>query len=159
MNFIISTIDAETIELLREGLAGCEEVSVVRLPPHQLFKVEGLDAFYLTVMGAERWGALPISHEAQILSVSSEDRINGYPPYVIAGSVFNLEDSRDPKFQLGVIVSSVLTAVDSFNEQHDKAIAKIGFWSDELCLPGMNAKDAGRIIKEEYERHYKRDAK
>ena len=159
MNFIISTMNTETIRLLREGLAGCEEVSVVRLPPHELFKVEGLDALYSTVMGAERWGALPIPHKAQILEVGSEDRTNGFPPYVIAGSLFDIENSRKPEFQLRVIVSSVLTAAESFNEQHGDAIAKIGFWSDDLCLPGINAKDAGEIIKEEFEEHYKREAK
>ena len=158
MNFIISTMNTETIKLLREGLAGCEEVSVVRLPAHELFKVEGLDAVYSTVMGAERWGALPIPHKAQILKVGSEDRINGFPPYVIVGSLFNIEDPQDPEFQLRAIVSSVLTAVESFNDQHDDAIAKICFWSDDLCLPGMNAKDAGKIIKEGYEQHYKREA-
>jgi hypothetical protein len=159
MNFVISPKNAETIKLLREGLAGCEEVSVVKLAPDHLFTVEGLDAFYSTVMGAERWGALPIPRKAQILSVGSEDRINGYPPYVIAGSLFDIEDSRDPEFQLRVIVRSVLTAVESFNEQHDHAIAKIGFWSDDLCLPGINARAAGQIIKEEYEAYYKREAK
>jgi hypothetical protein len=76
---------------------------------------------------------------------------------VIAGSLFDIQDSADPKFQLRVIVSSVLTAVESFNKQHNSAIAKIGFWSDDLCLPGMNARDAGQIIREEYELHYKRE--
>ena len=65
----------------------------------------------------------------------------------------------ESEFQLRVIVSSVLTAVESFNEQHHDAIAKIGFWSEDLCLPGINARDAGQIIKEEYEEHYKREAK
>jgi hypothetical protein len=156
MNLIISAVNSATIKLLREGLAGCEEVSVVELAPHDLFTVEGLDAFYSTVMGAERWGALPIPHKAQILKVGSEDRINGFPPYVIAGSLFNIEDPRDPEFQLHTIVSSVLTAVESFNAQHNEAISKIGFWSDDLCLPGINARDVGKIIKEEYEAHYKR---
>ena len=45
-------------------------------------------------MGAERWGALPIPHKAQLLRVASEDRINGYPVYVIAGSLFDIEDPR-----------------------------------------------------------------
>lgn len=158
MNFIISTADIETIKLLQEGLAGCEEVSVVRLPPHELFKVEGLDAFYSTVMGAERWGALPIARKAQILEVGPEHRIKGYPRYVIAGSLFDIEDPPDPAFQLRVIVSSVLTAVESFNDQHHDAIVKIGFWSDDLCVPGINARDVGKIIKEAYDEHYKREA-
>lgn len=158
MSFIISTVNAETIDLLREGLAGCEEVSVVRLPPHQLFTIEGLDAFYSTVTGAERWGALPIPHKAQILKVSSDDRINGYPAYVIAGSAFDIKDSRDPEFQLRVIVSSVLTAVESFNKEHDPAIEKIGFWSEDLCLPGINAREVGKIIKQAYEHHERKAA-
>ena len=154
MNFIIATSNTETIKLLREGVSGCEEVGVVKLPPDELFKVEALDAVYCTVMEAERWGPLPIPHKAQILETGSEDRIRGYPPYVIAGSLFRMEDPRDPEFQLRVIVSSVLIAVEAFNEQHDDAIANIGFWSEDLCLPGMNARNVGRIIKGEFEKYY-----
>lgn len=157
MNLIIAANSAETIEHLREGLAGCEEVSAVKLAPNQLFTIEGLDAFYTTVMGAERWGAVPIPHKAQVLKVAPEDRINGYPPYVIAGSVFNMEDSHDPAFQLRVIMKSVFTAIDHFNQKRAEVIVKIGFWSEDLCLPGLEPKNAGEIIKEQYNEHYEND--
>ena len=157
MNIIIAVDSAATTEQLREGLAGCEEVSAVELAPNQLFKIEGLDAFYTTVMGAERWGAVPIPHKAQILKVAPEDRIKGYPPYVVAGSVFNMEDPHDPAFQLRIIMDSVFTAIDHFNQKYKEVIAKIGFWSEDLCLPGLGLRNAGEIIKEQYDNHYKNE--
>src|SRR5216684_7176832 len=114
-NLIICDESEGTVDLLREGLAGCEEVTVLRLKPDQLLRVEGLDAFYISVTGAERWGAQPIPHKAQILRTELDDEGKRYPSYVVAGGLFNLEDSSDPSFQLKVIMNTVLEAVDHFN--------------------------------------------
>jgi hypothetical protein len=151
---IISDESQETVNLLQEGLAGCEEVTVLKLSPDQLLAVEGLDAFYLSVMGAERWGARPIPRKAQVLRTTPDDAEKGYPPYVIAGGLFNMEDPRDPHFQLRTIMSAVLTAVESFNAENNRVIRKIGFWARDLCFAPMSPGEAGEIIKSVYQGRY-----
>lgn len=153
-NLVIADERQESVNLLQEGLAGCEEVTVLKLRPDQLLNVEGLDAFYLSVMGAERWGARPIPHKAQILRTALDDTEKGYPPYVIAGGLFNIEDSRDPRFQLRVIMHTVLADVESFNAVNKGVIRKIGFWTEWLGIERMNPVEAGRIIRSVYEEYY-----
>lgn len=154
LNVIIAVDTPETMKLLQEGLAGCEEVTVIKMKPDRLFKIENLDAFYTSVMGAEHWGARPIPHKAQVIPVGSADVEKGYPPYVIAGGLFELEDPAEPQFQLQVIVNSVLSAVDSFNAQNGGAIKKVGFWADDLCLPVMSPLEVGQMINSAYQEHY-----
>lgn len=151
---IISHENQNTITHLQKGLAGCEEITAIKLKPNELLKLEALDAVYLTVMGAERWGALPIPHKAQVLRTAPADAEKGYPPYVIAGSVFTAEDSLDPRFQLRVIVDAVLNAVRSFNLAESDPIWKVGFWAEDLCITLMSPEAAGELIKSVYEEHY-----
>jgi hypothetical protein len=153
-NLIISSESKDTVDLLRSGLAGCEDVTVLKLKPDQLLKLEGLDAFYISVSGAERWGAQPIIRKAQVLRTAPQDEEEGYPSYVIAGGLFDLEDPTDPGFQLRVIMNSVLDAVESFNVDNNEAIKKIAFWTEWLGIERMNAKEGGEIIKSVYEEHY-----
>ena len=147
-NLIISDAKQETVQLLQKGVAGCEEITVLQLKPDQLLYVEGLDAFYISVTGAERWGALPISHKAQVLRTAPDDAEKGYPPYVIAGGLFEMEDPSDPRFYLRVIMNTVLDAVKSFNAENNGVIKKIGFWADDLCFSSMNPAQAGWFPKQ-----------
>lgn len=153
-NLIISDERQETVNLLQKGLAGCEEITVLQLKPDQLPKLDGIDAVYLTVTGAERWGAMPIPHKAQVLPALPTDAEHGWPPYVIAGGLFNMEDPHDPRFYLQVIINTVLDAVDSFNSENKDVIRKIGFWTEWLGIERMNPVEAGGIIKSVYQKRY-----
>jgi len=73
---------------------------------------------------------------------------------VIAGGVFDVTDPHEPSFELTIIVTSVLDAIDSFNSGQNSRIKKIAFWSDDLCVPRMSPVDAGRIIKSSYDGRY-----
>ena len=151
---ILSDKSQETVNLLREGLAGCEEVIPLWQSPDQLLMMEGLDAVYMSVMAAERWGARPIPHSAQILQTAPSDAERGYPSYVIAGGLFEREDSRAPGFQLRTILRAVLSGVNSFNAVNDEPISKIGFWANDLCFPPLSPLEVGAIIKSVYEECY-----
>ena len=153
-NLVISDESQERVRLLQEGLAGCEEVTVLKQRPDEIIRQEGLDAVYLSVMGAERWGALPIPHKVQVLQTTSRDAEKGYPPYVIAGGLFEMEDSREPSFQLRVIMNAALDAVETFNAKNNGVIRKIGFWTEWLGIQNMNPMEAGEIIKSVYQEHY-----
>jgi hypothetical protein len=154
LNFIISDSDHNIVNLLREGLAGCEEVSVLELKPDRLLKLENVDALYLTATGAERWGAYPMPHRAQVLRTTAADAEKGYPPFVVAGGVFNLDDPRDPRFQLRAIMNAVILAVEAFNSENNGVIRTVAFWTEWICIPSINPVEAGEIIKSVYQQHY-----
>ena len=146
LKLIISHKDENIVNLLRNGFQGYPGISVLELPPDELPKVVGLDAVYLSVMGAERWGARPIVHKAQILRTRAEEAENGFPPYVVAGGVFNDDDPRDPRFQLEVVITSVLEAIRAFNLEHDQPIRSIGFWAEDLLIGKMEPIEMAHTI-------------
>jgi len=137
--------------LLRQGLEGHKEISVLELRPSELPRLKGLDAIYLTAMGAERWGARPIRHKAQVLSTTPADAEKGLPKYVVAGGVFALAEPADPAFQVLVVVTSVLEAIKAFNLDGNEVICNIGFWADDLLIQDIDPIEAARVIRSAYE--------
>ena len=56
---IIAVDDYENAISMRKGLAECAEITVLELPPEKLPALAALDAVFLPLPAAERWGADP----------------------------------------------------------------------------------------------------
>jgi hypothetical protein len=56
---IIAVDDHENAMSMREGLAGCAQITVLELLPEKLPAHAALDAIFLPLPTAERWGARP----------------------------------------------------------------------------------------------------
>src|SRR5260370_38851260 len=56
----------------------------------------GLDAIFLILPAAERWGAMPIPGQCQRLQTTSDDQHKGMPPYVVTAVAIRPEDARGP---------------------------------------------------------------
>jgi hypothetical protein len=143
------------VMLIRQGLAGYTEITVLELPPDKLPTLPNLDAMFLTLPAAERWGARPMLHQAQVLSSRLEDEEDmppaGIPPYIITGVAMAPDDPRDPIFELRLIITAVLDTVRSFNAENPKPINTIGFWAQNLLIQRMDPKQVGQIIRSSYE--------
>jgi hypothetical protein len=134
---------------LGKELHGCTGVTVLELPADQLPMLPDLDAMFLTLPAAERWGARPLVHKAQILRTqrAQETSPAGIPPYVIAGVAMAQDDPHDPVFELQLIMTATLEAVQAFNATHPEAIKVIGFWAGNLLLGQLAPEQVGQIIR------------
>jgi hypothetical protein len=139
---------------LREGLARCPEITILALPANKLSTLTDLDALFLPLPAAERWGARPLLHKAQILSAQGADGKSAVdmPPYVVTGVAMAADDPHEPAFELELMVISVLEAVQAFNTKHPGAIQVIGFWGGNLCMDQLGPEQAGKIIRAAYEK-------
>src|SRR5262249_13162654 len=118
----------EIVEQLQRAFEGCPELKAVRLPLAQLRSLEGLDALYLTLPHAERWGAKPILYKTQILKTKAAEE--GMPPFVIAGGALHPDQIRDVRYEVRRVIASVLDAVEKFNRENSEMILTVGFWTE-----------------------------
>jgi hypothetical protein len=139
---------------MRQGVAGFPEITVVELPAEKLPTLAGLDAVFLSLPAAEKWGSRPLLHRAQILSSKlSEGTPSAHmPPYVITGVAMAPDDPQDPVFELQLIVTAVLEAVRFFNIAHPDAIRAIGFWAENLGVDRLDPERVGKIVRSIYEK-------
>src|SRR5262249_48596274 len=138
---------------LRLAFEGCHQLTAVAMAPSDLPGYE-MDAIFLTLTAAERWGSRPIPYKSQVLKTGVED--TGMPPYIVTGIALDPEDPRirDPKAELEAVLLAVFDAIDSFNVGHDEPIRTVGFWTDALGIDRIEAFEAGKIIRSLYEARY-----
>src|SRR5262245_52821842 len=110
----------EVVERLQRAFAGCPELQAVCVSPPIFLRMEGLDAIFLTLPLAERWGAKPILYRSQVLKTRGGDE--GMPPYVLAGGAFHPDQIRDARYELRQVIASVLDAVEVFNRENSEQI-------------------------------------
>jgi hypothetical protein len=139
---------------LGQELHGCTGIVVLELSADKLPTLPDLDAIFLTLPAAEQWGARPLVHKAQILRTqpTQETSPAGMPPYVIAGVAMAPDDPHDPVFELQLIVTSALEAVQAFNATHPEAIKVIGFWAENLLLGQLEPEQIGKTIRAAWEK-------
>lgn len=114
---------------------------------------EQLDAFYVSLTTAERLGVFPKQiriHKAEILETRNEDRLNDWPPYIIAGVAMSKDDSRDPQSELRLIIKAVTESVVLFNLKHNNVIKRVGFTPEWIGLQDLDGTRAGEIILDSY---------
>ena len=107
----------------------------------------GLDAIFLVLPAAERWGSRPILGQAQVLRTTPEDQRTGMPPFVVTGVALRPSDARGPLPETRLLVSTALEAVRSFNAGNDDAIHRLGFWAVNL-LNGVTPAQLAQVFSE-----------
>lgn len=143
--------DVERTKLLQEAFRDQPQLIARAVKSPELMRLPGVDAVYLSVMAAERWGARPISREAQVLQTRPDDQERGLPPFVIAGVALGAEDPRDPEFGLRMIISSVLSAVRRFNETTAHTIQNVAFGPEWTGIEKLAPHRAAEIIRAAYD--------
>jgi hypothetical protein len=149
--FVLIDERTDIVEKLRAGLEGFPYITVMSLRPSESHKIPELDAEYLSLPAAERWGARPLVHQAQVLEIPAQDREkHGMPRYVITGVAMAEADPRDPRFELKLWMRAVVEAVNTFNRSHANPIQKIGVWTEWIGLNRIDAKEGARLLRSTY---------
>jgi hypothetical protein len=87
-----------TLDDLSKAFLGVKDVEFVKVDNvRYTSRPSGLDATFLLLPAAERWGSRPISGKAQLLRTTSEDRENGMPRFVVTGIVLGRHQRSDPR--------------------------------------------------------------
>ena len=147
LEIVILDADQGTLDELARTCKGLGAVTVQKVdrvlytrPP------KGLDALFLVLPAAEKWGAKPLRGEAQVLKTSREDQVEGMPPYVVAGVVLRPDDPRGPLPETRILISTALEAVRHFNQSNNaEKIRKLGFWAVNL-LNGVTPQQLATIL-------------
>ena len=143
--------DVERSKELNRSFQGHPQLIARELKTPDLMRLDDIDGIYLSVMAAERWGARPIVHEAQVLETTPADRDIGWPPFIIAGVAETADDPRDPQFELRLIVLAVLRAVEEFNVTAKRAIETIAFGPEWTGIKRLAPQQAAEVIRAAYD--------
>jgi len=134
-----------------------EQITFQNCTLDELKRRPEIDACFLTMMGAERWGSkswshgnFPKIHEAQVFLTDQNQREEGWPEYIIAGVPLDKdEDWRDWARCLHVIVTAVTKAALAFNSKGD-LIRNVAMDGGLTCADKMSPDNAIAIIQAAY---------
>jgi hypothetical protein len=139
----------------RSGLGDVTNIIAVCLNPETFWTIGGVDAFYLGLTRAERWGSRPLPpHQAAILETSSEDRGKGLPPYIITGLVLKDDEPNDAKHGIPLLAHAIDEAICQANAKQAGLIRTIGFFEFELEFRGISIEEIGRLFADSFGRKF-----
>jgi hypothetical protein len=150
LDIIITDSNPERVARFQAVFDGHPHLKAARIRPNEFFKIPGLDAIYMSTVAAERWGAKPIMHEAQVLPTSPEDRLENWPAHIVAGVAIKTEEKGNPKFELELIVESAMRAIHRFNSGEHEVIRTVALGAQWIALDRLDAATAARAILSTY---------
>jgi hypothetical protein len=145
------------ITLLESDPKTADELATrcLRIPSIDIRKVDrvlytkppsDMDAVFLVLPAAEKWGAVPIPGKAQVLRTTPEDQARGLPRYVVTGVALRPTDPRGPLPETKMLLATAVEAIRHFNAANpDNAIRTVGFWAVNL-LKGVTAEQLSNIL-------------
>lgn len=153
---VLFSTDSAFLEKLKPFSAGLPYISYETGRGPQVTAKAGLDALWATLMvGVELFGAAPPFpfHEARVLETPSAQLQRGMPRYGVVGVAVSEDDPKTPEYNLGLVLSALLKAVEDFNSRSTDQIARIGILPDDLELKKLDLGTAFKIIRKVYEQH------
>ena len=147
LKIVILDSNQETVDEIAETCKAIGAITVQRVdrvlythPPR------GLDALFLVLPAAEKWGARTLPGKAQVLKTSQDDQRDGMPPYVVTGVVLQPGDPRGPIPETEMLIRTALDAICEFNVSHKaEGIHNLGFWAVNL-LNGVTPQQLSKIF-------------
>lgn len=147
---LVDQRDGSLFETLREKFSAFEPVVVQRLKQGEYVPcIPGLDAIWLTPPYAEKWGSMPLLHQAQILTTSAEEQRSGIPRFIVAGVSTTAEEAKNPLRQLELTLRTILEKIEDFNGGGAEPIRNLGVWSS--YLRNLDATDVAKLVRKVHE--------
>jgi hypothetical protein len=154
ITIVLFSTDRALIERLGILCNGKSPLEIVFGTGPEVTASHKLDAFWMTWMQAERFGAEPpfAPHEARVLRVPASEREKGFPAFVVAGVLLADDDPNSAEFQLQLVLEALLTTVQRFNATNLQQIHRVGTVPENLALNLVNPSAARRIVDDIYSR-------
>jgi hypothetical protein len=135
---------------LEVAVRGDRRIQIVRKPARELWYHSGLDAIYVSIPMAEKWGARPQLYEIQILPTTDVDLEQGLPPYVIAGIATDGDERHASADMLGIILRITFEGIARFNSKHPPTpIRTVGFMPQHLLADELDGSVIGEQLLRE----------
>jgi len=154
--------DSGLLEDLKRSSAALPYISYEQGYGPQVGAKAGLDALWATPMvGAELFGATPPFplHEARVLKTPPTQLQRGMPRYGIVGVATSNDDPKTPEYNLRLVLSALLRAVNDFNSRQSDQIRRVGILPEDLDLKRIDHGKAVEIIRQVYEESWRSSMK
>src|SRR5258708_24742940 len=135
--FVIFSKDAELIERLKPQSAQLPYGSYAVGDGPTVARAVKLDALKVSLMESlERFGWNPPYPplEARVLKTPATLIERGLPKYAVSGVALPKDHPRDPWFELEMVISAMLKAINEFNAEGADQIVRVGMLPDDLSL-------------------------
>jgi hypothetical protein len=118
---LIAEMNRETADL-EEAIQTLSHVKFHRLKTPTFVRIKTLDALFLPLTRAEKWGSQPIIHGLDVIKVN-EDWL---PSYILTGLCLAPNDPKDAIFGVRLLLSTTQDVVTHFNEHAPRKIRVVG---------------------------------
>jgi hypothetical protein len=146
LKIVLIDTNENTLTSLSSALSSVKNIETARVDLVRYTKPpEGLDAIFLVLPAAERWGAKPVVGLAQVLRTTPEDQRQGMPAFVVTGVVLSSEDARGPIPETKLLLATAIDAVRTFNATGNERIERLGFWAVNL-LNGVTTSQLADLL-------------
>jgi hypothetical protein len=151
---ILFGTDSRLLEELKLSSAKMPYISYEVGHGPQVTERADIDAFWATPMvGTELFGANPPFplHEAQVYKTPAAQLQRGFPRYGIVGVAISPNDPQTPEWNLRLVLTTLLKAVEAFNSKNKDQITRVGILPEDLSLKTLDPAIAFQLIRELYE--------
>jgi len=150
--FIVQFNARQKVERFRAGLGDTSKVVALGIDDGTFWTVAGIDALYLSLSRAERWGARPLPpYRVALFPTTDADQATGLPRHILAGLVLKEADPNTAAFGLPILAKSILRVVNEHNAAAPAPIRTIGVFEFELRFPEVKLEDIGRLFRDAIE--------
>ena len=153
---VIYGTDAEYLKTLKGASTSLPYIGYEFGFGPEVVQKAGLGAIWATPFAAlELFGAAPPypMHEARVVKTPPGQLQRGMPRYGIVGVATSRNDPKDPEYNLRLVLSSLLKAVNEFNSRSGDVIRRVGILPEDLDLRRLEPNTAFGIIRDIYERY------
>jgi len=123
----------------------------VHLHAATFLRMGGIDAHYMSLTSAERWGAKPLDPlTVALLQTSAADQEEGFPPYVLTGLVLRDSDPDSSEFIIPALARAIDRLLSDPSTAHRESVRTIGFSEHNLRFGGATLAQVGRLMGSEF---------
>jgi hypothetical protein len=150
---VLFSQDEDLVRSLQQFFSNSPNISVVAGNGPEVTALCGLDALWFTWMEAS--SLVPVHpipvHAGKVFTMPSAQRAKGLPGLFIAGAALAPNDPRTKSYLAHLCVTSLIGAVERYNEDSSQPIVRIGSTPENLLLDKIETAEAVQVIKEAFE--------
>jgi hypothetical protein len=149
---ILQQKNRERLTFVRDGLGGCKQIVPLGIDDQAFWKLAGLDALYVSLSMAERWGSRPIPpHTAMVLKTTDNDRAEGLPPFIVTGMLLDNGEQDTGRFSVPLVIAAIVREVLLFSKSNDVKIETVGIFERIFSYSDIEPWELGVLIRNGYE--------
>ena len=147
---VIQQDDKDASLGVREGLGDSSGALVLGVPALSFWSIPGIDAIYLTLPEAERWGAVPLEpFQCEVLQTPAEPARQGFPPFAVVGMTVPEGTATEGPSILTRMIKAGFFAVELFNAKSNAfQIRSLGILRIGRFAPALCPIEIGRLLRE-----------